>query len=229
MSYLNHNIPTITCFIRNEYMFNHEKGHGEFTLADVHSVASVEKRIPLFEAFLENGVNWTRRPITAFCWKKDAPVYSLEMHCYWDCFSPYIDVQIRQRLAGLRADLIDCNGSKHKGMYMFTLDWSWENKAGALDVNFSETPEHKCAHLFKMDDGNFFLYPNNRIIWSDKAWTKDRIEGNPGYKIDMSVYSVENKTNVETDYSYMTQFKKEDSLTALQPIIHDGNRQIKQI
>ena len=37
MSYLNSNIPTITCYIRNEFMFNHEKGHGEFTLADVHS------------------------------------------------------------------------------------------------------------------------------------------------------------------------------------------------
>ena len=210
MSYLNHNIPTITCFIRNEYMFNHEKGHGEFTLTDVHSVASIEKRTPLFEAFLENGVNWTRRPITAFCWKENAPVYPLEMHCYWDCFSPYIDVQIRQRLSGLNADLIDLNGNKHKGIYMFTLDWFWENKAAVLDINFSETPEHKCAHMFKMDDGNFFLYPNNRIIWSDKAWTKDRIEGNPGYKIDMNVYSVENKTNIETDYSYMTEFKKEE-------------------
>jgi hypothetical protein len=57
MSYLNSNIPTITCYIRNEFMFNHEKGHGEFTLADVHSVASIQKRVPLFEAFLENGVN----------------------------------------------------------------------------------------------------------------------------------------------------------------------------
>ena len=31
MAYLNANIPTLTCFIKNEFMFNHEKGHGEFT------------------------------------------------------------------------------------------------------------------------------------------------------------------------------------------------------
>lgn len=77
MSYLNSNIPTITCFLRNEFLFNHEQGHGDYTLADIHSVASIEKRVPLFEAFLENGVNWTRRPIHAFCWKKDAEVLPL--------------------------------------------------------------------------------------------------------------------------------------------------------
>ena len=69
MSYLNHNLPTITCYIRNEFLYNHKKGRGEVTLCDVHSVASLEKHVPLFEAFLENGVNWTRRPIHAFCWK----------------------------------------------------------------------------------------------------------------------------------------------------------------
>ena len=52
---------------------------------------------------------------------------------------------------------------------MFTIDWGWENKA-ILDTNFSEHPEHKCAHMFKMQNGNFYAYPNNRIIWHDDAW-----------------------------------------------------------
>jgi len=207
MAYLNHNITTLTCYIRNQFLFNHEKGHGDFTLADVHSVASIEKRVPLFEAFLENGVNWTRRPINAFCWKIDAEVLPLNEHIYWDCFSSYIDVQVRARLSGLRADLISITGIKRQGVYLFTLDWSFENRS-MLNTNFSETPEHKCGHLFKMDDGNYFIYPNNRIVWYDDAWTLNRITKNPGYKIDMNIYSVENKRKVETDYSYMTEFKK---------------------
>lgn len=204
MPYLNHNLPTITCFIRNEYLFNHEKGHGEYTEADVHSVASMEKRVPLFEAFLTNGVNWTRRPITAFCWKPCDPV-PLEHAMYWDCFSSYIDVQIRARLKGLRAQLITPSGDKEWGEYMFTLDWGFENKS-MLDTNFSETPEHKCAHLFKMENGNFYAYPNNRIVWHDDAWVDVPLEKNPNYKIDMNVYSVENKRVKYTDYSYMTEF-----------------------
>lgn len=207
MAYLNSSIPTITCLIRNEFLFNHEKGHGQFTQADVHSVATIEKRVPLFEAFLENGVNWTRRPIHAFVWKKDAETLPLSEHIYWDCFSAYIDVNVRARLAGLRADLISITGVKREGIYMFTLDWSHENR-NMPDNNFSETPEHKCGHVFKMDNGNFFIYPNNRIIWYDKAWTFNRITQNPGYKIDMNVYSIENDRSYETDYSYFTEFNK---------------------
>jgi hypothetical protein len=207
MAYLNHNLPTFTCYIRNEYLFNHKKGFGEYSLCDVHSVASIEKRVPLFEAFLENGVNWTRRPLHAFCWHKDAEQIPFEETFYWDCFSPYIDVQIRSRLTGLQADLITPSGKKKSGKYMFTLDWSWENKS-ILDTNFSETPEHKCAHIFKMDNGNFYGYPNNRIIWYDSAWTKNRIKNNPGYEIDLTVYSIENKIKQETDDSYFYNIKK---------------------
>lgn len=206
MPYLNHNIPTLTCFIKNEFLFNHTKGHGEHTLCDVHSVASIEKRVPVFEAFLENGVNWTRRPIHAFCWRKDAEELPLTEYIYWDCFSSYIDVQVRARMSGLRADLISISGKKRQGTYLFTLDWAFENRS-MLDTNFSETPEHKCGHVFKMDNGNYFIYPNNRIIWMDNAWTYNRISRNPGYQIDMNVYSIENKTNYETDYNYFTEFK----------------------
>ena len=208
MPYLNHNIPTLTCFIKNEFLFNHTKGHGEHTLCDVHSVASIEKRVPLFEAFLENGVNWTRRPINAFVWKKDAEQLPLSEYIYWDCFSSYVDVQVRARMSGLKADLISISGVKRQGIYLFTLDWAFENRS-MLDTKFSETPEHKCGHVFKMDNGNYFIYPNNRIIWMDNAWTYNRISGNPGYQIDMNVYSIENKTNYETDYNYFTEFKPE--------------------
>ena len=192
MSYLNHSIPTICCLIRNEYLYNHTKGHGEFTPCDIHSVTSLQKRVPLFEAFLENGVNWTRRPIHAFCWKEDAPVLPIEMHMYWDCFSSYVNVQRRNRLANCRAELVDWHGTKRKGTYMFTIDWSWENKSGMLDTNFSEDPEHKCAHMFRMDEGTFFAYPNNRTIWYDDAFMEERLDGNPGYLIDQNFYTVEN-------------------------------------
>jgi hypothetical protein len=207
MSYLNHNLPTFTCYIRNEFLYDHKKGHGEVTLCDVHSVASLEKHVPLFEAFLENGVNWTRRPIHAFCWKPDAPVSQLEECMWWDCFSPYIDVQVRSRLANLRAELINYKGKKSEGTYMFTLDWSWESKS-TLNTNFSETPEHKCAHFFKMDDGNFYAYPNNKILWYDDAWTKNRITKNPGYEIDLTEYSVENRRKIETSDDFMYEIKE---------------------
>lgn len=207
MAYLNHPLPPWTCYIRNEFLFNHTRGWGEFSRCDVHSVASIEKRVPLFEAFLENGVNWTRRPLHAFCWRQDAPKPQLGDVYYWNSFSPYIDVQVRPRLAGLRADLIAPNGTLQGGEYMFTLDWGWENRA-IINTNFSETPEHKCAHLFRMDSGNYYAYPNNRIIWLDMAWTENRISKNPGYLIDLTEYGVENLKRGETDDQYMYEIKE---------------------
>jgi|TARA_R100000084_G_scaffold101596_1_gene56650 hypothetical protein len=133
---------------------------------------------------------------------------------YWDCFSPYIDVQRRHRLAGLQAQLIRPDGKKVLGDYMFTMDWSWENK-GVPDLNYSETPEHKCAHLFKVETGNYYAYPNNRIIWYDNAWTFKRIDKNPGFEIDTTVYSVENKRKMETSDHYMyevTDLENKDSV-----------------
>ena len=92
---------------------------------------------------------------------------------------------------------------------MFTVDWAWESKA-ILDTNYSEDPEHKCAHMFRMDDGNFFAYPNNRCIWYDDAYMDGRLEGNPGYLIDQSFYTVENtREDTITDDSYFTQWEQD--------------------
>jgi hypothetical protein len=136
---------------------------------------------------------------------------------YWDCFSPYIDVQRRQRLAGLQAELIRPDNTKVLGEYMFTLDWSWENK-GIPDLNYSETPEHKCAHLFKAETGNYYAYPNNRIIWYDNAWTFNRLKENPGFIIDTTVYSVENKRKMETSDHYMYEVNQLDNTVYEEPI-----------
>jgi hypothetical protein len=52
-----------------------------------------------------------------------------------------------------------------------------------LDVStFQKHSEHKCAHVFKMDNGNYFmLIQTTELVWMDNAWTYNRISENPGY------------------------------------------------
>lgn len=102
---------------------------------------------------------------------------------------------------------------------MFTLDWSFENKA-LTDFNYSETPEHKCAHLFKVETGNFYAYPNNRVIWYDSAWTFNRISANPGYEIDSTVYSVEGYRDFETSNHYIYNLKEIEGETGCSPPVN---------
>jgi hypothetical protein len=79
-----------------------------------------------------------------------------------------------------------------------------------LDTNFSEDPEHKCAHMFRMDEGTFFAYPNNRTIWYDDAFMEERLTKNPGYLIDQNFYTVENtREDTITDDSYFTQWEQD--------------------
>ena len=53
-----------------------------------------------------------------------------------------------------------------------------------------------------MDNGNFYAYPNNKILWYD-AWIKNRITKNPGYEIDLNEYTVENRRKIETSADFM--------------------------
>ena len=201
MAYLNHNLPFWNCYIRNEFLYNHTKGQGEVTPCEVHSVASIVDKVPLFEVFLDNGVNWTRRPLHSLCWKPDAKIEPLNQIMYWNSFSSYVDVQIRNRLSGLRAELIRPDGKRKNGEYMFTIDWASESRA-ITDFSVSETHEHKCANLFKVETGNYYAYPNNRIIWFDNNYISERLNENPGYVIDTNQYSVENSRDIKTNDEY---------------------------
>ena len=103
------------------------------------------------------------------------------------------------------------DNTRVRGQYMFTLDWGFENHA-MTDFNYSETPEHKCAHLFKVETGNYYAYPNNRCIWYDAAWTFNRISKNPGYQINTTVYSVENNRTWETSNDYFYEVIKNETV-----------------
>jgi hypothetical protein len=65
--------------------------------------------------------------------------------------------------------------------------------------------------LFKVETGNYYAYPNNRIIWMDSAWTFNRISKNPGYEIDTTLYSVENTRTFETSDHYIYDIKENET------------------
>ena len=61
---------------------------------------------------------------------------------------------------------------KYKGKYLFTLDWAASTDSGDTDYLFSEFPsQHKCGHVIAMDNGNFAIQPNNRLLLHDPSFT----------------------------------------------------------
>ena len=81
--------------------------------------------------------------------------------------------------------------------------------------------------LFKMENGNYYDYPNNRIIWFDDDWTFNQIDKNPGFEIDTTVYSVENKRRIETSDHFIyeiTDLTKEPLGVTLEWDDTEGNQ-----
>ena len=101
MAFLVHNLSPIHVMVRKEYLYDLEKGHGEFTPGIWITVRSVQGKALYFETLLtEYGALYDKLPLSAFVWKTnhgDLPLDTLQL-C--DCFDYSITV-IRKPILSL--------------------------------------------------------------------------------------------------------------------------------
>ena len=72
MAYLCVNTPHIDVYVKKEYLYNNEKGHGELVEGVWVSAKSIQGRALYFETYIpEYGALYDKLPISAFVWKKD--------------------------------------------------------------------------------------------------------------------------------------------------------------
>lgn len=102
---------------------------------------------------------------TTFCWKEDAEEQPLDELVLWDSFSYHVSATQFPYLKNRNMTFISRRRQKYKGKYLFTLDWAASTDSGDTDYLFSEYPsQHKCGHVIAMDNGNFAIQPNNRLL-----------------------------------------------------------------
>jgi hypothetical protein len=171
MPELNANIPAIECLVRGNFLRNQQDSHDLKFPCNIFGVASLSDRVPMFHFLMEDGAIWWRMPINAFCWKEDAPELDIHDQVLWNSFSPYVTVTVFHSLRGMRMEYLDRHRKKHQGEYMMTFDWH-SPEPNIVNPGWSENPgQHKCGHLIKLDDGNFAIQPNNRVILKDPSFT----------------------------------------------------------
>ena len=90
MAYLVHPLPPRKVWVKKEYLYDLEKGHGELTPGLWISVRSIQAKALYFETLLTDyGALFDKLPLSAFVWKPDIdwddqlPLDVLEL---WDCF-----------------------------------------------------------------------------------------------------------------------------------------------
>ena len=188
-------LPPMKVFVRAEYLYDFERGHGQLVEGIWCSVKAHRGEAFRFETYLpEYGALYDKLPIHAFLWKPlDGEDLPLDMLQIWDALSYYVTVVDKPLLSGLRCEFFGKDKKMHSGEYVFTLD-GCNPDPRIPDFTFVETvDEHKSYNLIKVDNGQYALQPNNRCRFFDPAFTPGEMKF-PDFKVATIKWTVENKS-----------------------------------
>jgi hypothetical protein len=209
MAFLVHSLPLQSVYVRKEFLYDHERGHGEFTPGIWVSVKSIEAKALYFETLLTDyGALYDKLPISAFVWKTDhGELLPLDVLQLWDCFD--YDITVVQKPLLSRCEFFGKDRRMHPGEYCFTID-NCHRDTSILDTNFSEhDPEHKSFNVIKLDNGQFAAQPNNRVIWRDSSLTPENLL-TPDFKVCTQNYKVETEPKWSVGHTEEWQYKTLD-------------------
>jgi hypothetical protein len=188
------NLPNQKVYVRNEYLYDHEKGHGEFTEGHWVSAKSLPGRAFYFETFLpEYGALYDKLPISAFVSepKTPTPDMSLENLQFWNCMDYGVTAVYKQFIGSMDFEVLTRDHGIIHGGYICTLD-NYHASADEVDYSTAEVPEeHKSFNLLELDNGQYCLYPNNRMRVYDNSLTPKEPKM-PDFKVSTRYYQVEN-------------------------------------
>ena len=208
MAFLVHPLPPVPVWVKKEYLYDHQKGHGELTPGIWISIKSIQAKALYFETLLTDyGALYDKLPLSAFVWKQDydkSNQLSLDTLQLWDCFDYHLTVIQKPLLS--RCEFFGKDKQMHPGEYAFTIDTAHAD-ISILDTNFSEhDPEHKSFNVIKLDNGQFAAQPNNRVIWRDQSLIPEKLM-TPDFKVCSQNYQVETTPKWTVGHSDEWQYK----------------------
>ena len=185
------NIPYIKCWVKKEYLHDLNKGHGEFVECVLLAVKSMQGRALMFEAYMpEYGACFDKFPLSAFVWKKDIKQedqLSLGQLELWDGFSYDIQVWTKRLLKNCDLQILVKGKGIVKCEYLITID-SAHSDPNTINTSVAEVPsEHKQHNFGKLDNGQFFAQPNNRMLWFEQSLTPKTLK-KPDFQVSSRYY-----------------------------------------
>ena len=197
-------IPIEKCYIRKEFLYDEQKGHGEFEECIIFGVNVHKNKAVTFNIHLPNGAVYWERPIHAFCHIKTNPAPKIDIAEFWDAFSYDFTIVEFDYLKWMDTQLFLGDGVILTGKYLFTIDFADLNtKSGHINI----PSERKCLHMSKGTDGNYYLYPNNRMKFIDSSFVT-RPDEIPDYKVNTHQYFSEGRFTIEDNDNYFYKEKE---------------------
>ena len=211
MAHIVANLPPVNCYIRKEFLYDFEKGHGELVPCWWISIKSLRGQAFRIEAYLnEYGALYDKLPLHAFCWKpiKGEP-YPLDSLQLWDCLSYDITVIKKAQLQSMKCKIKMKDGDWAFGEYMFTVD-SAHPDFNIIDTGFSEdVTDHKSYNFVKLDNGQFAAQPNNRMLVLEPSSNPKELKM-PDFKVATKRWSVETESKWALGDTNTFMYEKKD-------------------
>ena len=194
MSQLLVNIPSKKVWVRKEYLRDLQDGHEEFVEGVWVSAKSIPGRAFYFETYLpEYGALYDKLPISAFVSSPKTPKPDLDLPNlqFWNCMDYGVRCIVKQHISTMDFEVYSRNYGNLHGEYLFTLD-NFHPDPDTIDSNVSEIPqEHKSHNCIMLENGQFCLYPNNRMRVYDLSITPENPK-TPDFKVSTHFFQVEN-------------------------------------
>ena len=189
------NVPTIFCYIRKEFLYDFEKGHGEYEPCYWITAKSIQGQALRIEAYLPNyGALYDKLPISAFV-SRNCDLYEdnflpLDYLQIWDCMGYDITVVRKSFLSNLGCKIYAKDKKWYYGKYLFTIDHA-NADSNITPTGFAEEPmDHKSFNIIELNNGQYAAQPNNRTIFFDPSSNPKELLF-PDFKVCTKKYSVE--------------------------------------
>jgi hypothetical protein len=235
------NVPPTKVWVRKEYLYDLQKGHGEYTPGYWVTCKSLTGRALYFETYLtEHAALFDKLPISAFLsWDPDhpdkpqAPTPDLPLTDlqYWNGFDHGLTVIEKNLIFNMRFEVLTREHGVMQGTYLFTID-NYHPHRNEPDFYFSEFPdEHKSHNIVALDNGQIGAYPNNRCRMVDPSLTYHNLK-TPDFKVSTRYFEVETvpkwgRLGESDEYFWKTPNEKEkevgDQEAAKQVLAEDAS------
>lgn len=219
------NIPPIKVWVRKEYLYDLQKGHGEYTPGYWVTCKSLTGRALYFETYLtEYGALYDKLPISAFlAWDSDQPKKPISPTPdlpltdlqFWNGFDTGLIVIEKNLIYNMSFEVLTRGSGVMKGEYLFTID-NYHPHRNEPDFYFAETPdEHKSHNIVVLENGQIGAYPNNRCRMVDPSLTPEELK-TPDFKVSTRYFDVEHapkwgRLGDQDDYFWQTPTEKNAS------------------
>lgn len=216
MSCLITNLPAQRVWVRKEYLRDLKDGYGDFVEGVWVSAKSIPGRAFYFETYLpEYAAMFDKLPISAFVSSPETPEPDMDLPNlqFWNCMDYGVRAIVKQHVSTMDFEVYTRNYGFLKGKYLFTLD-NYHVDPDVIDTNVSEVPdEHKSHNCIMLENGQFCLYPNNRMRVFDLSITPETPK-TPDFKVSTRIFQVENgvrwgRLGDTDDYFWETSQEKE--------------------